>query len=257
MVEKQKYRLVLIYDPERDDFFRAKEEEIADPQKNVYLVIDELERKSTLSFPANTSLIAKRTVERRVSSYLKGGYPLDDRGLRIGANFPFEKVGADEKLPDILLTHGHSYRKKKLIRDDIPDYVKKEDTYEVIPGSAAKTPMIQKSEVGSGSTAEGAPVPKSPVRPESDYLPPPPEPRGKVSVTRLGQTLEFKAVASNKTATDNEIFALGQFVDQFVRKGRIVMAYYDENERYRICTISNVSTRMAFDSDSVYEIVGT
>ena len=62
-----KYRLVLAYNAENDDFSRIDSESLA-PESSPILIIDENEKKSRLFFPKSISLIQKRTVERRVSS---------------------------------------------------------------------------------------------------------------------------------------------------------------------------------------------
>ncbi|MFW9928870.1 MAG: hypothetical protein ACFFD1_05740 [Candidatus Thorarchaeota archaeon] len=247
----ERIKMVLIYNPDRDDFFPVQSEEL-DTKNNTYLIIDEIEEKSTLTFPETTSLVQKRTIERRVSSYLKVGYPVDDKGLRIGANFPLEKLGAGVKLPDNLLTHGHTFGKARLQRDEIPDYVEKEDNYDVVPGVAATKPLSSGTHIESHETEVKLAPP-----PMAGRLAEKPSPSIEVSTEKtLYEGPKIVPSSSSKAGTDNEIFALGQFVDQFVRSGKIVMVYLD-NEKYVIQTLKNVSTRLSYDPDTKYEVVGT
>jgi hypothetical protein len=244
-MSSEKIKLILAYSSDRDDFFPIEGEEL-DAKNNTYLIIDELEEKSTLSFPEQSSLIQKRTIERRVSSYLKVGYPVGAKGLRIGANFPLEKIGVGEVLPEILMTHGHSFGKSRLKRDEIPDYVEKGDTYDVIPGSAASDPLSS----GTATKEKKVYLKPAPVRKETpkEVSPVVSEEKPTVEPTKTDEP-EYHQVTpmvSDKKANDDEIFALGQFVDQFVKDGKIVMVHL-ENGKYKL-TIS---------ADIKYEVVGT
>ena len=54
--------LILVYDENSDNFFPLKAGEKPDPVKNTHLIIDEANRKITLSFTPNSSSIEKRPV---------------------------------------------------------------------------------------------------------------------------------------------------------------------------------------------------
>lgn len=242
-MSNDKIKLILAYSSDRDDFFPIEGEEL-DAKNNTYLIIDELEEKSTLSFPEKSSLIQKRTIERRVSSYLKVGYPVGTQGLRIGANFPLEKIGVGNVIPEILMTHGHSFGKSRLKRDAIPDYVEKGDTYDVVPGSAASNPLSSGLHAKKGQEVYLKPAPvKKETHKEESSIPPDEKPTVKSVEPDLPKVTP---TTSDKKTNDDEIFALGQFVDQFVKDGKIVMVHL-ENGRYKL-TIS---------ADIKYEVVGT
>ena len=238
----EKYRLVLVYKSDVDDFSPIDSDKI-DSDINTYLIIDENERKFKLSFHQNATLIQKRTIERRVASYLKGGFPIDTKGLRIGANFTLEKMGA-EGLPEILLTHGHTFGKARLKRDEIPPYVEKESNYDVEPGSAARTPMATES------TIESRPVEKENVKAESITQP----------IKHVDTSSPSTSVAETSTSaigkSDNEIFALGQFIDQLIKQGKTVMSYLGDNQKYKISVIKR-SEKFTFDIEANYEVRGT
>lgn len=250
-----KIKLILIYDEQRDDFTPVESEEL-DPKGNTYLVIDENTEKSTLSFPENASLIQKRTIERRVSSYLKVGYPVGDKGLRIGANFPLEKIGIGEKVPDVLMTHGHTFGKARLQRDEIPDYIEKEDNYDVVPGSAASKPF-DSGKHGVQTKSEDIVKPSVMEKPQKSIKieTPPFKPEVETPSTVVVGP-KISPSSTEKQGSDNEIFALGQFVDQFVRKGKVALVYF-EDEKYKIQTVKNVATRLSYDPESKYEVVGS
>jgi hypothetical protein len=92
MIENSKlHKLTLIYDENKDDFRPASDTVLL--SNNITFVIDEREKKSKLILPKKTPMILQKTIERRVLSYLRSGYPLDQKGLRIGANFKFEVSG--------------------------------------------------------------------------------------------------------------------------------------------------------------------
>lgn len=155
--------LILVYDENADNFFPLEAGEKPDPEKNTHLVIDEANRKITLSFTPNSSLIEKRTIERRVSSFIKTGYEVPGgQGLRIGAGLPLEKVDPKSgELPEILLTHGHTFGKSKLVRDEVPDYVEKEDNYEIEAGSAGRRTDVLGSKVSGKSAKDEPQIPDS------------------------------------------------------------------------------------------------
>ncbi|MHA1983669.1 MAG: thioredoxin family protein, partial [Candidatus Hodarchaeales archaeon] len=105
MIENSKlHKLVLIYDETKDDFRPASDSALFNG--NITFVIDENEKKSKLILPKGTKMILQKTIERRVLSYLRSGYPLDDEGLRIGANFKFEVTGSQEFAQDQLVIKG-------------------------------------------------------------------------------------------------------------------------------------------------------
>ena len=156
--------LILVYDENSDNFFPLEDGTKPDPEQNTHLIIDEANRKITLSFTPNSTLIEKRTIERRVASFIKTGYEVPgSQGLRIGAGLPLEKVDPKSgELPDILLTHGHTFGKGKLVRDSIPDYVEKEDSYVVEAGSAGTRTDVLGSKLSSKANTK-----KEPEIPES------------------------------------------------------------------------------------------
>lgn len=237
----EKYRLVLVYKSDVDDFTPVDSDKI-NTESNTYLIIDENERTFKLSFHQNATLIQKRTIERRVSSYLKVGFPIDTQGLRIGANFVLEKVGA-EGLPDILLTHGHTFGKARLKRDEIPSYIEKESNYDVEPGSAARNPMAIEPFL------ETKPIEGKTIKSENKSQ----------SIKPIDTTAHEATETPPQTVvkSDNEIFALGQFIDQFLKQGKTVMTYLGSDQRYKISIVKKVDSKLAFDVDASYEVRGT
>lgn len=251
--------LVLAYNENEDNFFPLEEGVKPDPDKNTHLIIDEANRKITLSFTPNSTLIEKRTIERRVASFIKTGYEVPgSQGLRIGAGLPLEKVDPKSgEIPEILLTHGHTFGKQKLVRDEIPDYVEKEDNYEVEAGSAgtrtdvlgskvsAKSASSPKSEPQISDTmkqrleeafgtlsADSIPQPSTP--PSAPTFTPPvttqktePVPEApKTSSTKEGLTI---------SPADEHLFILGQFVDMYLQQGYQVLVYKN-NGKYEFKT---------------------
>ena len=95
-------RVVLVYDDYEDDFRQTIDENVS-PKENIYLIIDEENHKTRLFIPESTPILMKKTIERRVSSFLKVGFPLDDKGLRLGANYKFEVVASQELAKDSLI----------------------------------------------------------------------------------------------------------------------------------------------------------
>lgn len=205
-------KLVLIYDEDTDHFYPLEAKQTPDPEENTYLIVDEEERLITLSFPPKSTLIEKRTIERRVSSFRRTGYAVPGKeGLRIGANFTLKKVDPkSDQLPDVLLTHGHTFGKSKLVRDEVPEYVEKEPNYEVASGSAGSVPDRTSSHQSSQQREQTpAPAPKQ----EKQTAPAPtPEPRSEPKVKQEKQ--EF-AVPQG----DEQLFVLGQFVDMLLKQG--------------------------------------
>ncbi|MHA2105708.1 MAG: thioredoxin family protein [Candidatus Hodarchaeales archaeon] len=113
------HKLILIYDEDKDDFRPASESALFNG--SITFVIDENEKKSKLILPKGTKMILQKTIERRVLSYLRSGYPLDDKGLRIGANFKFEVAGFQELVQNQL----DAKTKEQIQKDDSVDKVLK------------------------------------------------------------------------------------------------------------------------------------
>ena len=74
---------------------------------NAILEISKNSEKVTLSFPANTGLIVRRTASRPAESIARSGYLMPD-GERIAAGYSFEIIEAD-KLNEAHFRVGHSY----------------------------------------------------------------------------------------------------------------------------------------------------
>lgn len=210
--EDIKRRFALQYDEDKDDFFVVENKKV-DQDLATYLIIDETEEKMTLSFQQGVGLVQKRTIERRVNSYIKTGFPLNYQGeaYRVGAGYELDKLNAEEKLSDVLLTHGHSYGRAKLVRDEMPDYVEDTTPYEVRP---QETSAPQQA-----TTQEPQPTTKPTATPQAAQ-----EATGSV----------FKTSGSSSKASDDQLFALGQFVDQFVRKGKLLTIGLDEEGSYHL-----------------------
>lgn len=235
--------LILVYDENQDNFFPIKAGEKPDPEKNTHLIIDEAERKITLSFTPNSSLIEKRTIERRVASFIKTGYEVPGgQGLRIGANLPLEKVDPKSgELPEILLTHGHTFGKGKLVHDEVPDYIEKENNYEVEAGSAGRNTDV----LSAGTKASSKKSTNEPQIPDSmkqkleeAFGKPSSEPAPqkfetapetpKVSSTKDGLTI---------SPADEHLYILGQFVDMYIQQGFQVQVYKNKEGKYEFKTV--------------------
>ncbi|MHA1168959.1 MAG: hypothetical protein ACTSRU_14110, partial [Candidatus Hodarchaeales archaeon] len=78
-------------------------------ESSIYAIIDEEKEKIFLHFPENTTLVKRRTVERRVRSIAKSGFDLKEQNTRIGMGFDIEETGSESVIPDILLQIGHKY----------------------------------------------------------------------------------------------------------------------------------------------------
>lgn len=264
MADKQeKAKHVLIYDEDSDDF--TVTDQIT--EGNTHLIIDENSQTTTLSFAAGAGLVKKRTIERRVASYVKTGFPHPD-GFRVGAHFTFEKITSDEPIPDTLLTHGHTFGKAKLIHDEVPDYVEKEDNYEVVVGSAARIKMTASQPVHvsqSDTTVTLTPTPDVQSTPEPSPSPvvevkpvtpePVSEPSSSTSTTPVstdGTTIESKT--SDEIPSDDSLFALGQFVDQFTREGKVVIVYYRGGNKYELIKLKNL--QVSSEVEAKYELDG-
>ncbi|MHA2367041.1 MAG: hypothetical protein ACXAC7_24020 [Candidatus Hodarchaeales archaeon] len=260
-IDDEKMKVIAVYDEEKDDFFIIEDTNI-DAENRTYMIIDEFEQKTTLSFPKSAGLIQKRSIERRVASYAKAGYPIGDQGLRIGAKFELEKIVTEDKLPDTLLTHGHTFGKKKLVRDDIPDYVEPEETYEVESGSAATKFESESPQVtieSPASTPEPTPQPTYEPTPEPTPEPIAPTPTltptpVKTRPTSSSLSLDVTGNVSDVEPSDNALFALGQFVDQFSREGKVVVVYCGADKKYKIIRLKDLKTGSEIDTS--YELDG-
>lgn len=240
--------LILVYNEDSDNFFPLKPGEKPDTEKNTHLVIDEPSRKITLSFTGNSSLIEKRTIERRVASFIKTGYEVPGtQGLRIGAGFPLEKVDPKSgELPEILLTHGHTFGKQKLVHDGVPDYVEKEDNYEVEEGSAAINTDVLGSKISMSNIKNTKSESKLPDSMKQRLE----EAFGKPSPASASQDLPEptqKETSSNVqeevniTPTDEHLFILGQFVDMYLQQGYQVLVYKNSQGKYEFKTLKEDS----------------
>ena len=234
--------LILVYDENADNFFPLKAGEKPDPEKNTHLVIDEANRKITLSFTPNSSLIEKRTIERRVSSFIKTGYEVPGgQGLRIGAGLPLEKVDPKSgELPEILLSHGHTFGKAKLIHDEVPDYVEKEDNYEIEAGSAGRRTDVLGSKISGQSTTSEPQIPESMRRKLEEAFPRKPDTEPAPQQTE--SMSEKTSVSSSKdgltiSLADEHLFILGQFVDMYVQQGYQVLVYKNKAGKYEFKTL--------------------
>ena len=234
--------LILVYDENSDNFFPLKAGEKPDPVKNTHLIIDEANRKITLSFTPNSSLIEKRTIERRVASFIKTGYEVPGgQGLRIGAGLPLDKVDPKSgELPEILLTHGHTFGKQKLVHDEVPDYVEKEDNYEIEAGSAGRRTDVLGSKISGKSTKSEPQIPESmrkkleeafPQKAKAEPSPPQTEPISEKTSTP--NTKEGLTISS----ADEHLFILGQFVDMYIQKGYQIMVYKNAKGKYEFKTL--------------------
>ncbi|MHA2362871.1 MAG: hypothetical protein ACXAC7_02860 [Candidatus Hodarchaeales archaeon] len=242
-IDKGRMKIIAVYDTERDDFFVAEDEKL-DGENRTYMIISEPERKITLSFPKNAGLIQKRTIERRMSSYLKVGFPIGDKGLRIGANFELEKIVADEKLPDILLTHGHSFGKGKLVRDEIPEYAEKEPSIEVDSSISPQVPTtpqpIAPQPIKSDTpTFETIASEQSIIESTTPKLP---EYAVSETTTEIPPTAEehTKNTSDALTTSEDEIYSLGEFVAMLVSQGHIVQVNYSQQGKFELRTVKEI-----------------
>ena len=253
--------LILVYDENTDNFYPLKAGEKPDPGKNTYLVIDEVNRKTTLSFTPDSSLIEKRTIERRVASFIKTGYEVPgSQGLRIGANMQLEKVDPKSgKLPEILLTHGHTFGKQKLVRDEIPDYVEKEDTYEVEKGSAGTRTDVLGSKISAKniqSTKSDPEIPDAMRKRLEEAFPQKKEPEissplEQASTEKIKDTHKKEEVTIS--SSDEHLFVLGQFVDMYIQQGFQVVVYKNEKGKYEFRTLKQDS-KYYIDGNQLYKV---
>ena len=230
--------LILVYDENSDNFFPLKSGEKPDPEKNTHLVIDEANRKITLSFTPNSSLIEKRTIERRVASFIKTGYEVPGgQGLRIGAGLPLEKVDPKSgELPEILLTHGHTFGKQILIRDEVPDYVEKEDNYEVEAGSAGRKTDVLGSKISAKSLKSEPQIPES-MRKKLEEAFPQKHDTGQKEILPEETTGSQNKDGLTIPSSDEHLFVLGQFVDMYIQKGYQVLVYKNSAGKYEFKTL--------------------
>lgn len=234
----EKLRVVLSYDEEKDDFYEWPKKSEMQPDANTYLIIDENEGKMTISYKEGITIVAKRTIERRVNSYSKSGYNMGDK--RVGLGFPLEQVNAEEHLDPALLTHGHTYKKGRLVRDDIPSYAEKEETYDVVPGIAG-----QKADVSADTTRYKTDVPsafeKAPETKKVETATPPPKHTEAPVKSSSDPMVELTASSSPTQSSDDSVWALGQFVDQFARQGKICVVTYEGPGKFRFVTLNDSS----------------
>lgn len=107
-MSKDKIKIKLVY--KQGDFAiptQADMEELS----NIFIDMDTKNQRAIIQFPADTSLIEKRTVERRMKSIVKSGYNHQIYG-RIGVGYLIEASGSEEKIPDVLLQAGHGYQRE-------------------------------------------------------------------------------------------------------------------------------------------------
>ena len=241
----EKLRVVLSYDEEKDDFEVWPPKQEMQPDGYTYLIIDENEAKMTISYRDGISIVAKRTIERRVNSYSKSGFNMGDK--RVGLGFPLEQVNAEEHLDPALLTHGHTYKKGRLVRDDIPAYAEKEETYDVVPGIAGQKadvftdPNRYKTDVPSAfdkkteTTQEAKPTATATVPPKHT----------EVHATETETMVELKASSSATQSSDDAVWALGQFVDQFARQGKVCVVTYEGPGKFRLLSLNDPKFKTA------------
>ena len=239
MSENEKLRVVLSYDEEKDDFNEWPKKSEMQPDVYTYLIIDENEGKMTISYKDGISIVTKRTIERRVNSYSKSGFNMGDK--RVGLGFPLEQVNAEEHLNPDLLTHGHTYKKGRLVRDDIPAYAEKEANYDVVPGIAGQKadvftdPARYKTDVPSAfDQKEPSATSAHSSTPAATATAPPRQ----VSTTPEVM-VELNAASSPTQSSDDAVWALGQFVDQFTRQGKICVVAYEGPGKFRFLTLND------------------
>lgn len=263
MSESDKLRVVLSYDEETDNFNEWPKKQEMMPDAYTYLIIDENEGKMTISYKEGISIVAKRTIERRVNSYSKSGFNMGDK--RVGLGFPLEAVNAEEHLNPDLLTHGHTYKKGRLVRDDIPAYAEKEANYDVVPGIAGQKadvftdPSRYKTDVPSAfDKKEPESKPVTQAKPAAVATAPP-----KQAEPEAGPTVELKANSSSTQSSDDAVWALGQFVDQFTRQGKVCVVTFEGPGKFRFVTLNDstfktpqktVSGNYRIDNVNLFEV---
>ena len=231
-------RVVLSYDEEKDDFDPWPVKQEMQPDAYTYLIIDENEGKMTISYRDGIGIVTKRTIERRVNSYSKSGFNMGDK--RVGLGFPLEQVNAEEHLDPALLTHGHTYKKGRLVRDDIPAYAEKEANYDVVPGIAGQKadvftdPARYKTDIPSAFDSKPTDQPES--KPAATASAPPKQSESKVSESDM---IELKANSSPTQSSDDSVWALGQFIDQFARQGKVCVVTYEGPGKFRLLSLND------------------
>ncbi|MHA2502077.1 MAG: hypothetical protein ACXAE3_04350 [Candidatus Kariarchaeaceae archaeon] len=73
------------------------------------LTVDESQKKATLSFTADATLIIRRTASRQAESVVKSGFMLAS-GERVGMGYELEVLEGD-KLGEAHLREGHKYNR--------------------------------------------------------------------------------------------------------------------------------------------------
>lgn len=265
MSENEKLRVVLSYDEEKDDFEQWPPKQEMQPDAYTYLIIDETESRMTISYRDGIGMVTKRTIERRVNSYSKSGFNMGDK--RVGLGFPLEQVNAEEHLDPALLTHGHTYKKGRLVRDDIPAYAEKEDNYDVVSGIAG-----QKADVFTDPARYKTDVPSAmpPAQESSEHheaklaatATAPPK-HTEVHATETETMVELNASSSSTQSSDDAVWALGQFVDQFARQGKVCVVTFEGPGKFRLLSLSDpkfkttqksVEGNYRVDNNNLFEI---
>ena len=160
---------------------------------------------------------------------------------RVGLGFPLEQVNAEEHLDPALLTHGHTYKKGRLVRDDIPSYAEKEENYDVVPGIAG-----QKADVSADTARYKTDVPSAFDTPafakETKHVETatPPVKHIEPPVSSPAESMvELTASSSPTQSSDDALWALGQFVDQFARQGKVCVVAYEGPGKFRFVTLND------------------
>lgn len=239
--------LVLVYEADQDNFFPIQQNAPADLGNNTHLIIDETTRKMTLSFPAEATLIEKRTIERRVRSFLKSGYKVPGKQYRIGAGFPLEKSTADDRIPETLLTVGHQFGREQYSREDFTQVSTKPTTTVLPPKtSSEKTDVVK-------------PLPPAPVSQPTQSTQPaqyynPPEPESSPSVIEAKKQPPSESMNA-LTTVDEGIFALGEYVAMLVSQGNKVLVEYSTDGKFQLRTVKEVQkTETIMISEKTYVI---
>jgi len=250
----QPITLVLVYSTDKDNFYPIDKSKTvnADELKNkTHLIIDEVKREMILSFPNSSSLIEKRIIERRVNSFLKIGYQIPGEHYRVGAGFPLVKTEADERMPDILMTHGYRFGKEKLIRDDLPSYLKKEQSPDT---KRSLSPVMPTEKSSSKILPPKLESISSSVVPDSSVKPPSPSTKPS---SREPEKTAIKSTSNVMATSDDDIFALGEFVAMLVSQGNKVLVEYGNNGKFKLKTVKEIQkTETVTVSEKKYFIEG-
>jgi hypothetical protein len=177
---------------------------------------------------------------------------------RLGLGFPLDQVNSEEHLNPDLLTHGHTYKKGRLVRDDIPAYAEKEENYDVISGIAGQKadvfsdPNRYKTDVPSAFDEKPASVEttmktqKMETKPAATASSPPKH--EEVKVQESGASIELNSSSSTAQSSDDTVWALGQFVDQFARQGKICVVAYEGPGKFRLVTLNDSKFKSSLKS---------